>query len=79
MTQQPVGDVFLRNADGEQLIQVEHESLYTRGVAAFCAAMRGEGKPSATAEDGVKSLIGALAVAFACYSGGRQVVRSTTI
>jgi 1,5-anhydro-D-fructose reductase (1,5-anhydro-D-mannitol-forming) len=79
MTQQPVGEVTLRNANGEQLIPIEHESLYARGLAAFCAAVRGEGEPSASAEDGVKSLSGALAVAFACYSGGRQVVKPLTI
>ncbi len=69
MTQQPVGDVFLRNDQGERVIPVQHENLYVRGVAAFCAAMRGEGQPSATAEDGVKSLATALAVVHACRTG----------
>jgi len=69
MTQQPVGEVVLRTADGERTIPVEHESLYARGVAAFCAALRGEGPPSATAEDGVRSLATALAVVQACRTG----------
>ena len=69
MTQQPVGEVLLRNADGEQAVPVVHESLYARGVAAFCAAMRGEGVPAATAEDGVRSLATALSVVEACRSG----------
>ena len=69
MTQQPVGEVLLRTADGEQSVPVEHESLYVRGVAAFCAAIRGDGAPAATAEDGVRSLATALAVVDACRSG----------
>lgn len=79
MTQEPVGEVILRNAEGEKSIVVEHESLYARGIAAFCSAMQGKGKPAATAEDGVKSLVGALAVVSACRSGGRQVVQSIKI
>jgi 1,5-anhydro-D-fructose reductase (1,5-anhydro-D-mannitol-forming) len=69
MTQQPVGDVVLRNASGEQAVAVDHENLYVRGVASFCAAIRGEGAPAATAEDGVRSLASALAVVEACRTG----------
>ena len=73
MTQRPVGDVILRTASGERAVPVEHENLYVRGVAAFCAAMAGEGPPAATAEDGIRSLATALAVAESCRS--RAVVR----
>ena len=69
MTQRPVGDVMLRNASGEHAVAVEHENLYVRGVASFCAAVRGEGAPAATAEDGVRSLAAALAVVEACRTG----------
>ena len=69
MTQQPVGEVVLRTADGERSVPVEHENLYVRGVAAFCAAIRGDGTPAATAEDGVRSLATALAVVDACRTG----------
>jgi 1,5-anhydro-D-fructose reductase (1,5-anhydro-D-mannitol-forming) len=69
MTQQPVGEVLLRTADGEQSVPVEHENLYVRGVAAFRAAIRGDGTPAATAEDGARSLAAALAVAEACRTG----------
>ncbi|HTT09450.1 MAG TPA: Gfo/Idh/MocA family oxidoreductase [Burkholderiaceae bacterium] len=69
MTQQPVGEVVLRTASGEQAIAVEPENLYVRSVAAFCAAMRGDGAPAATDEDGVRSLATALAVAEACRTG----------
>lgn len=79
MSQQPVGEVLLRNAEGEQQIAIEHVGLYVRGAAAFCAAMQGKGQPSATAEDGVKSLAGALAVVNACKTGRHQAVPSLTI
>jgi 1,5-anhydro-D-fructose reductase (1,5-anhydro-D-mannitol-forming) len=69
MTQQPVGEVLLRNHAGEQAVVVEPNNLYVRGVGAFCAALRGDGPPAATGEDGVRSLAGALAVAQACRSG----------
>jgi 1,5-anhydro-D-fructose reductase (1,5-anhydro-D-mannitol-forming) len=69
MTQQPVGEIVLRTAAGEKAVPVAHENLYQRGVAAFCAAMRGEGAPAATAEDGVRSLATALAVLQACRTG----------
>ncbi|WP_114968176.1 Gfo/Idh/MocA family protein [Rhodoferax ferrireducens] len=74
MTQQAVGEIILRNADGEQLIPVEHENLYARGVAAFCAAMLGKGQPAASAEDGVRSLTAALAVVHACRTGQAQAI-----
>lgn len=69
MTQRAQGEVLLRTEAGEQAIAVEHGDLYARGVAAFCAALRGEGEPAATAEDGVRSLAAALAVAEACRTG----------
>jgi 1,5-anhydro-D-fructose reductase (1,5-anhydro-D-mannitol-forming) len=77
MTQQPVGEVVLRNASGEHPVPVDHENLYARGVAAFCAAMRGDGVPAATAEDGVRSLATALAVVDACRTG--QAVRVPSV
>jgi 1,5-anhydro-D-fructose reductase (1,5-anhydro-D-mannitol-forming) len=69
MTQRAIGEVLLRNTQGEKAIAVEHENLYARGVASFCAAMRGEGAPAATGEDGVRSLAAALAVLQASRSG----------
>jgi 1,5-anhydro-D-fructose reductase (1,5-anhydro-D-mannitol-forming) len=69
MTQQPVGEVVLRDSSGERVVEVVHENLYVRGVAQFCAALRGEGEPAATALDGVRSLAAALAVVDACRTG----------
>ena len=68
MTQQPVGEVLLRNASGEQVIPIDHNNLYVRGVGAFCAALQGTGAPAATAEDGVRSLAAAQAIAQSCKS-----------
>lgn len=79
MTQQPVGEVFLRTAEGERQIPIQHEDLYVRGVAAFCGAIAGRGGAAATDEDGVRSLEGALALLQSCKTGERQVVRRETI
>ena len=79
MTQQAVGEIVLRNADGEQKIEVEHKNLYERGVAMFCAAMQGQQTPAATALDGVKSLAAALAVVQACRTGQAQSIASISI
>jgi 1,5-anhydro-D-fructose reductase (1,5-anhydro-D-mannitol-forming) len=79
MTQQPVGSLLLTTAEGTQVIEVEHESLYARGLAAFAAAVRGEGEPAATGEDGIRSLATALAVREACRTGARVSVPRTGV
>lgn len=79
MTQRAVGEVLLRDAQGERAIEVQHESLYARGVARFCAAVRGEGEPAATAVDGLRSLATALAIAEACHTGGTVRVAPTQV
>ena len=75
LTQKPVGEVLVRNATGESQIAVEHENLYVRGVRAFAAAMDGNGAPSASGEDGVRSLATALAVLESSRTGRRIPVR----
>lgn len=69
MTQRPVGDVLLRTADGAGPLPVVHENLYERSVRNFTAAVAGTGAPSATAEDGIKSLAIALAALDSARSG----------
>lgn len=71
LTQRAIGRVFVRDAKGEREIAIEHENLYVRAVAQFAAAMRGEGQPAASAEDGIRSLTTALAVLDAAKSGQR--------
>ena len=68
MTQRPVGRVTLRNAQGETELSLDHENLYARALRAFVAAIHGEGPPSATGEDGVRSLATALAVLEATHN-----------
>jgi 1,5-anhydro-D-fructose reductase (1,5-anhydro-D-mannitol-forming) len=75
MTQRPIGRIILRNADGEKEISVKHENLYHRALAAFNAAMRGEGQPAASGEDGVRSLATALAVRESARTGKQIAVR----
>jgi 1,5-anhydro-D-fructose reductase (1,5-anhydro-D-mannitol-forming) len=74
MTQQPIGEVILRNADGERALTFGSENLYARALQAFHAAIRGEGQPSATGEDGVRSLAMAIAVLEAARTGKRTPV-----
>jgi len=59
MTQNPIGTVTLRTEKGEEELNFDREGLYVRSLRAFHAAIRGEGKPSATGEDGVWSLASA--------------------
>jgi 1,5-anhydro-D-fructose reductase (1,5-anhydro-D-mannitol-forming) len=69
MSQRPIGDVELRSAAGGEALPLQHENLYERGLRAFNAAIRGEGKPAATDEDGVASLAFALAAVESASSG----------
>jgi 1,5-anhydro-D-fructose reductase (1,5-anhydro-D-mannitol-forming) len=71
LTVQPVGTITLRDADGERPVEVAQENLYARGVSLFGAALRGQGSPAASGEDGVRSLAAALAVAESARTGQR--------
>lgn len=68
MTQRPIGSVVLRHAGGEEELEIDREGLYRRSLRLFHAAIRGEGQPSATGEDGVWSL----AIAEAALTAARQ-------
>ncbi len=69
MTQKPTGTVTLRTASGERELDIDRENLYVRALRAFHAAIRGEGPPSATAADGIRSLAFGLAVLEAARTG----------
>ena len=69
MTQAPRGDVLLRSAAGEEALKLNHENLYVRSVRLFQGAVEGRGAPSATGEDGVKSLSVAISTFGAARSG----------
>jgi 1,5-anhydro-D-fructose reductase (1,5-anhydro-D-mannitol-forming) len=68
MTQAPVGTVLLRTATGEELLNLDHENLYQRSVRAFQSAIRGEGAPAASGEDGIRSMAVAIAALEAAKS-----------
>ena len=69
MTQRPIGTVVLRTKAGEEALELDREDLYARSLGRFHAAVRGDGTPSATGEDGVRSLAAALAVLESTRSG----------
>jgi 1,5-anhydro-D-fructose reductase (1,5-anhydro-D-mannitol-forming) len=69
MTQKPIGSVTLRNADGERELEIDRENLYLRAVRAFHAAIGGKGQPTATGDDGIRSLAYGLAAQEAAETG----------
>jgi 1,5-anhydro-D-fructose reductase (1,5-anhydro-D-mannitol-forming) len=72
MTQAPIGEVLLRTAAGDEQLPIDRENLYVRGLRAFHAAVRGEGRPAATGEDGVRSL--AIGIAALESAASKRVV-----
>lgn len=78
MSQRPVGSVTLRHAGGEEPLELAHENLYERALAAFHAAVRGEGAPAASGEDGIRSLAVALAALEAARTGRTVAVEATS-
>jgi 1,5-anhydro-D-fructose reductase (1,5-anhydro-D-mannitol-forming) len=74
MSQRPIGEVILRNADGERTLPFDPTNLYVRALERFHAAIRGNGEASATGQDGLGSMALALAVLEAARSGQRTPV-----
>jgi 1,5-anhydro-D-fructose reductase (1,5-anhydro-D-mannitol-forming) len=74
MTQAAKGDVVLRTKDGETRLTIDHENLYVRAVRLFQEAVAGRGSPSATGEDGIKSLSVALSTLEAAQTGRETVI-----
>jgi 1,5-anhydro-D-fructose reductase (1,5-anhydro-D-mannitol-forming) len=77
MTQAPKGDVLLRTSAGDEALKLDHENLYVRSVHLFHEAVEGRGAPSATGEDGVKSLSIAVSALDAARSGAETAVDLT--
>jgi 1,5-anhydro-D-fructose reductase (1,5-anhydro-D-mannitol-forming) len=75
MTQRPVGTVVLRRDGQETTLPLAHENLYERSVRHFNAAIRGDGAPAATGEDGVRSLEIALGVLESATTGRAVAVQ----
>jgi 1,5-anhydro-D-fructose reductase (1,5-anhydro-D-mannitol-forming) len=69
--------LVLRTATGEEPVPLpEGPPVGEATVAAFEAAVRGEGPPTATGEDGVASLAVALAARESARTGARRTVRT---
>jgi 1,5-anhydro-D-fructose reductase (1,5-anhydro-D-mannitol-forming) len=75
MAQRPGGELILRHAGGEVTITLNQEDYYACGVRAFQAAVRGEGRPVASGEDGLISLAVALAAQRSALSGRLESVQ----
>jgi 1,5-anhydro-D-fructose reductase (1,5-anhydro-D-mannitol-forming) len=71
MSQNPVGQLYVRRNNERQEIPLAHRDLYERSVRLFNAAVRGQGEPAATGEDGFRSLQIALAVRESAITGKR--------
>jgi 1,5-anhydro-D-fructose reductase (1,5-anhydro-D-mannitol-forming) len=69
MTQKPIGSVLLRTAKGEEELSFDRDDLYTNSLRRFHAAIRGEGTPAASGEDGVWSLAAAEAALASAKTG----------
>ncbi|HLH49701.1 MAG TPA: Gfo/Idh/MocA family oxidoreductase [Roseiarcus sp.] len=69
MPQRPGGSLIVRTRSGEEKPALAFENYYVRGVRAFHNAIRGDGQPSATGEDGLRSLAVALAALQSAASG----------
>jgi 1,5-anhydro-D-fructose reductase (1,5-anhydro-D-mannitol-forming) len=74
MTQAPKGEILLRTAAGDESLKIGHENLYVRAVRLFQDAVAGRGAPSATGEDGVKSLSVAIATLEAARTGAETAI-----
>lgn len=74
LSQDPIGDVYLRTKDGEKVIEVGlRENLYTVLLEKFESAIQTGTKPASDGVDGMKAVLGALA-ALKSASEKRQVL-----
>jgi len=74
MTQDPIGEVVLRTASGEETLSIDRTNLYERSLHAFGRAVAGTGEPSASGVDGLWSLATGLAAVESGRSGQRVTV-----
>jgi 1,5-anhydro-D-fructose reductase (1,5-anhydro-D-mannitol-forming) len=63
--------IILRNATGEQQIELEQYSLDDKTIELFVDAIQGQGGPGATGEDGERALAAALACLESAQTGRR--------
>ena len=72
--QSTTGEVILRNAQGEQHIEVAPNDLHAGGVRRFLDAIAGKDSPAATGEDGLRSVAAALACLESARTGCKQAI-----
>jgi 1,5-anhydro-D-fructose reductase (1,5-anhydro-D-mannitol-forming) len=72
LLQRPGGTLELSVQGKREEIPITHENVYPRVIAAFAAAVRGEGRPLVSGEEGLASLRFALAARTAAQT--RQIV-----
>jgi 1,5-anhydro-D-fructose reductase (1,5-anhydro-D-mannitol-forming) len=76
MTQDTIGRITLKRGDLHEEVKLDAaEDLYIRSVHNFNQAVMGKGQPSATGEDGLKSLAIGLAVLESTKTGRQVNVR----
>ncbi|MEV0726252.1 Gfo/Idh/MocA family oxidoreductase [Micromonospora purpureochromogenes] len=76
MTQDPIGRITLRDRAGAREIELgDRRDLYQIVLDAFAGAVRGEGTPTATGQDGLAALAVAYAVLRSTATGRREAVR----
>ena len=76
MTQDPVGEVYLsKNGVTSEVSLGSREDLYIHNVRHFNNAVRGQGKPFASGQDGIRSLAVGLAVLESTKTGQRVPVK----
>ena len=71
---EPSGPVVLKNAEGEQRIELEQHSLDDKTIRLFIDAVQGKDRPGATGEDGERSLAAALACLESAKTGRRASI-----
>ena len=76
MTQKPVGEVLWRYKGGEAQLKLDHDNLYERAIRAFHRAIDGQGAPSATGEDGVRSMALAFAALESAKTGSAVTIKT---
>lgn len=76
MTQDPVGRIHLRDGSGTREVEVgDRRDLYRIVLEAFARAVRGDGEPTATGQDGLAAFAVAHAVLRSTRTGRRETVR----
>jgi 1,5-anhydro-D-fructose reductase (1,5-anhydro-D-mannitol-forming) len=79
LSQDPVGEIHLYTDRGAETVEpADRDDLYTKVVRAFCAATRGEGRPTVTGEEALLAARVAGAIAESARTGRRTPIEGAT-